>query len=125
MSGHMVAGLIQQVFSNYSDPYIKASGFDLSDYNEVMLSAYQNHAGETFVLPTDLGMVFTYLNTDHLAQAGVAFPSNDWTWDEALAMAQRLTLIEGESISRFGWTVPLGAGGVSKPRPSRRGWAPL
>lgn len=103
-------GFIEQGLLELLDPYIQASGFDLSDYNAVMLSAYQNEAGQTFALPTDLGMVFTYLNTDHLAEAGIAFPSNDWTWDEALAMAQRLTLVEGESLTRYGWTVSLGAG---------------
>jgi len=102
-------GFIERGFLEPLDPYVRASGFDLSIYNPVMLSAYQNDAGETFALPTDLGMVFTYLNTDHLARAGIAFPQSDWTWDEALDIARRLTSVEGDSIARYGWSVPLGA----------------
>lgn len=102
-------GFIEQGFLEPLDPYIKASGFDLSDYNDVMLSAYQNEAGETYALPTDLGLVFAYLNRDHLSQAGLAFPDNDWTWDDALDMAQRLMQTDGDAITRYGWGPGLGS----------------
>ncbi|MFN8444863.1 MAG: sugar ABC transporter substrate-binding protein [Caldilineaceae bacterium] len=47
-----------------------------------------------------------YYNKDLFDKAGVAYPSDAWTWDDFLAAAKQLTVREGDQASQ--WGVDLG-----------------
>ncbi|MHB0858086.1 MAG: ABC transporter substrate-binding protein [Anaerolineae bacterium] len=59
-----------------------------------------------------------YYNRDLFDAAGLDYPNNDWTWDDYLEAAQKLTITEGDEIVQYGtaWGYLPGWDG---------GWAPI
>lgn len=47
--------------------------------------------GEQWCLPKDFSPLAVYYNKKIFDAAGVAYPSDDWTWDDMLALAQQFT----------------------------------
>ncbi|NOZ28383.1 MAG: sugar ABC transporter substrate-binding protein [Chloroflexi bacterium] len=75
------------------DPWIEKSGYDLSDYWPALLeSAMWN--GSVYGLPRDIGLEVLYYRKDIFDEAGVAYPTEDWTWDDLVAAAEKLTIVE-------------------------------
>jgi multiple sugar transport system substrate-binding protein len=76
----------------YADlnPLIESHDVDLSVFDPQTLEAYQLD-GEQYGLPRSVTPVLTYYNEKMFDDAGVAYPEEDWTWDDFLAAAQALT----------------------------------
>ncbi len=72
------------------DPYIDASGYDLNDYWPGLLESAK-FEGSVYGFPRDIEVNVIYYNKDMFDAAGVAYPSDDWTWDDFLAAAEALT----------------------------------
>lgn len=60
--------------------------------------------GEVMCIPQNQSSLAVYLNTDLFAEAGVALPAADWTWDDLLATAEALTKdLDGDgTIDQYG-----------------------
>ena len=62
--------------------------------------------GDTVVgLPLGVGANFVMYNKDIFDEVGVAYPTEDWTVDEAIALAEQLTDLDN---GRWGWDRPRG-----------------
>lgn len=73
------------------NPLIAAdTGFDTSIYNAKALNAFA-YQGQQFGLVESFSNVVLYYNKDLFDAAGVAYPSADWTWEDELAAAQKLS----------------------------------
>lgn len=72
-------------------PYLAASDkIQVEDfYAEAIAPYYWN--GTLMCIPQNLSSLVVYYNKDLFNAAGVAYPSNDWTWAEFLAAAQAIT----------------------------------
>jgi multiple sugar transport system substrate-binding protein len=80
--------------------YLKAASFPLDTMFPGATAQYRwtdgefdsgNQSGNYFGLPSDAqSQVFVY-NKKMFDDAGVAYPTDDWTWDDMLAAAQKLT----------------------------------
>jgi multiple sugar transport system substrate-binding protein len=84
------------------DPYIKSSGMDLSDYwpGAILTTTYD---GSVYGFPRDLGIETIYYNKDDFDAAGIAYPSDSWTWDDLRSAAEKLTVKDSTGrISRYG-----------------------
>ncbi|MGA9350721.1 MAG: extracellular solute-binding protein [Anaerolineae bacterium] len=83
------------------DPWIKKTGYDLSDYWPALLeSAMYN--GSVYGLPRDISVEALYYNKDIFDEAGVSYPTDDWTWDDFLAAAEKLTVVEASGrVKRY------------------------
>jgi multiple sugar transport system substrate-binding protein len=64
---------------------------DLSDYYPGIL-AVNEHEGEIYGLPWIAQPVVTYFNRGMFDEAGLDYPTADWTWDDFVDMAKALTL---------------------------------
>lgn len=62
----------------------------MSDYYPQALRAFQ-WQGEQFCMPQNMSSPVIYYNKAIFAAAGVAYPTDDWTWDEFVATAQLVT----------------------------------
>ena len=71
------------------DPYIEASGYNLDDYWPGLLESAK-YEGHVYGFPRDIESNIIYYNRDMFDAAGVEYPSNDWTWDDFLAAAEKL-----------------------------------
>ncbi len=72
------------------DPYIEKSGYNLDDYWPGLLESAK-YEGSVYGFPRDIESNIIYYSKDMFDAAGVAYPTNDWTWDDFLAAAEKLT----------------------------------
>jgi multiple sugar transport system substrate-binding protein len=84
------------------DPYIEAAGYDLSDYWPALLESAMLD-GSVYGFPRDISLEVLYYNKDIFDEVGVAYPDESWTWDDLLAAAEELTVVEGTGrVTRHG-----------------------
>lgn len=62
-----------------------------SKYDETALTGYSTADGEQFALPSSFSTVLTFYNKDLFDAAGVEYPTSDWTWEDEMAAAEKLT----------------------------------
>lgn len=61
--------------------------------------------GKQYLLPSNWNTMLIYYNTKMFEAAGIDRPSDDWTWDQFLQIAQKLTTGSGGS-KVFGFVLP-------------------
>lgn len=91
------------MYENIS-PYIEADGYDVSLLGE---NAIKNSEidGNLYGLPIKQTRWLVYYNKDLFDEAGIPYPSDDWTWDEFRETAKTLTKGEGAD-KQWGFTAP-------------------
>lgn len=83
------------------DPYIEAAGYDLNDFWPGLLD-FASYNGSVYGFPRDIGLEVLYYNKDIFDEAGVAYPDDTWTWDDLLAAAEQLAVIESSGqVTRY------------------------
>jgi multiple sugar transport system substrate-binding protein len=71
-------------------PYIEKSGYNLDDYWPYLLDSAR-YNGAVYGLPRDIEAHALYYNKKLFDEAGVTYPTDEWTWDDLLAAAEKLT----------------------------------
>jgi multiple sugar transport system substrate-binding protein len=93
-------------------PFIKADPtFNIDDYWERSFDVFSYAGvgnnmryapfgkGKLYAFARDFNCSLLYYNRDHFDAAGVAYPTNDWTWDDLVAAAKKLTIdFDGDGI---------------------------
>jgi multiple sugar transport system substrate-binding protein len=101
----LAAGTIADVVDTNYDffPQLAASGalapLEVSNpgaYRESLIEAYSVD-GVSYGLPSSFSAVVLYYNADLFDQAGLEYPSADWTWDDERAAAEAITAL-GDDI---------------------------
>lgn len=83
------------------DPWIEKAGYDLADYWPALLESAM-YDGSVYGFPRDISVEVLYYNKDIFDEAGVAYPDDTWTWDDLLAAAEKLTVVEGSGrVARY------------------------
>lgn len=82
---------------------IKSSGVDLSGFNETALKAYQ-YEGDQYAIPNSFSNCILVYNKDLFDKAGIAYPTDDWTWDDVTTAGKAIRAL-GDDI--FGFYRPL------------------
>jgi len=72
------------------------SGVDTSGINQTALKAF-NVDGVQYGIPGCFSNVVLVYNKDLFDQAGIAYPTNDWTWDDAQTAAEAIRAL-GDDI---------------------------
>ena len=72
-------------FAAYANKGVLAelTGIDTSGYNATALNAFSVN-GKQYGVPGNFSNVVLIYNKDLFDQAGVAYPTDDWTWDDAM-----------------------------------------
>lgn len=73
---------------------------DLSGINPTALSAF-NMNGKQYGLPGSFSNVVLVYNKDLFDQAGVAYPTTDWTWKDAQVAAEAITALGDNTFGIF------------------------
>lgn len=101
----LAAGTIADVVDTNYDffPQLAASGalapLEVSNpgaYRESLLEAYSVD-GVSYALPSSFSAVVLYYNADLFDQAGLDYPSADWTWEDEREAAEAITAL-GDDI---------------------------
>ncbi len=100
MSGaYFYAGAMRNAFKDLG-PYVKQAGIDLNSYfTEAENSMYQ---GKLLAVPEELDILALAYNKDLFDQAGVAYPTDVWTWDDLLDAATKLTRKSSDGRQTYG-----------------------
>ena len=72
-------------------PLAEEAGFDLANFDELFLSLAE-YEGKIGFLPRAADVVVTYYNKRMFDDAGVPYPTPEWTYDDMLAAAEKLTI---------------------------------
>lgn len=83
-------------------PDIKQSHFDINRFEPGYIGEYQYH-GSTYALPDRGGYIMMYYNKDMFAKAHVAPPTRNWTWNDFLNAAKKLTIKKGNKTVQWGY----------------------
>ena len=104
------------------DDLISSTGTDTSGIQGTLDSIAID--GQTYGLPYKTSSWVVFYNKDIFDAAGVAYPSEDWTWDEYYEIAGQLTSGEGDSKiygslnfqpTSMWWRVPANIKGSTNP----------
>lgn len=68
----------------------------ISDINPNLIKGFQKD-GQTYLLPNNWNAMMMYYNTKMFQDAGIQRPADDWTWNDFLDVAKKLTAGEGGS----------------------------
>lgn len=71
---------------------------DTSGYNETALSAFKVD-GKQYGVPGNFSNVVLIYNKDLFDEAGVEYPNDDWTWDDAMTASEKISALGSKIIS--------------------------
>lgn len=72
------------------NPHFESDSFDLAPFEPSIISGL-SYEGTSYALPYDVGPWLVFYNRDKFAEAGLAEPALDWTFDDFKAAAVKLT----------------------------------
>jgi len=82
-------------------PWIEKSGYDLDDYWPALLESAM-YEGDVYGFPRDIGLEVLYYNKDIFDEVGLDYPVEGWTWEDLLAAAEKLTIVESSGrVARY------------------------
>jgi multiple sugar transport system substrate-binding protein len=100
-----VSKFVKQGVVEPLDDYIKRDNFDMSVFFPDIAKIGQLE-GKTYLLTKDYSPLVLFYNKALFEKAGVAPPSADWTWQDFLETAKKLTVTDGDKVTQWGAQVP-------------------
>ena len=76
------------------DDMIAEQGIDVANYPAGLVALY-NIDGAQYALPKDFDTIGVWYNKALFDEAGVEYPTDDWTWEDMAAKAAELTKDDG------------------------------
>lgn len=73
---------------------IKEDNVDTGKYPEALVELY-NVDGKQYAIPKDFDTIGVWYNKKIFDEAGVPYPTDDWTWDDMADIAKQLTRSDG------------------------------
>lgn len=87
---------IEQGYVESLEPYVAADSFSLDNYLG-MDNPYRAADGTLYALPFRSDFWVLFYNKTLFDKAGVAYPTNDMTWDQYAELARKMTSGEGDT----------------------------
>lgn len=105
--GSNIGHLLDQKIALDLTPLLEDGSFDLSDYYPSVLEASMDQ-GRLGAIPVMAEVPGVFYNKALFDEAGVAYPQDDWTWDEFVKKARMLNKYDsdGEVIRYGAYLVP-------------------
>lgn len=112
-----VAKFVELGAASNLDPYINGDNPLDMDVFFPGVAAFGQVGGETYYLTKDYSPLVLYYNKDHFDEAGLEYPTAEWTWDDLLNAALALTVdgdgnnaasedFDSGDIERWGIQIP-------------------
>ncbi|MBE3576180.1 MAG: sugar ABC transporter substrate-binding protein [Limnochordales bacterium] len=84
-------------------PYIERDKIDLNAYVPTIVNQHRQPDGNFYTMSKDFSTMGIFYNKDHFDEAGIPYPTNKWTWNEALVWGQKLTRRDASGkVIRYG-----------------------
>ena len=78
-----------------------AAAIGFSNFNDRFCKPYM-YQGRHYAVPFMWDSIVLFYNKAAFDQAGIAYPNETWTWDDYYGAARRLTIKNGDTVSRYG-----------------------
>ena len=85
------------------DDILKTEGIDTSVYNKMALGAF-NADGKQYGVPNSFSNVVLIYNKDLFDKAKVSYPTDEWTWEDAMGAAEKIRALGDDT---FGYYHPI------------------
>ena len=87
-------------------PHLDAQAFNRDEFYDVGLRPY-TFRGNLYGLPREIDEWIIFYNKDLFDEAGVDYPTGDWSWDDLIANAKKLTKRDADGrATQFGFGYP-------------------
>lgn len=108
------------------NPYIQESKLNLDDYVQVPFEKFTQE-GKLYAFPMGVTIQMLAYNKDIFDKAGEKYPTKDWTWDDLLRVATKMTLDKnGKHPNDAGFDpTNVTQWGIEMALDEESGWAPL
>jgi multiple sugar transport system substrate-binding protein len=84
-------------------PAFAEAGIDVNEeFGESTASIFQSD-GKLWAAPDRSGAMVLYYNKDHFDEAGLDYPTEDWTWEDFRDAARELTKRDGDNVQQWGF----------------------
>ncbi len=80
----------------------QGSAFNLKDFAPGAIENWTSPDGKLYGLPTLMNTYGLWYNEDLFNKAGVPLPKPGWTYDDMFAAAEKLTVKDGDKVTRYG-----------------------
>ncbi len=95
---YMASGLVLNL-----QPFIDKEGLDLSPFPQSLRDIY-SYDGKTYGIPKDYDTIALVYYKPAFDEVGIPYPNADWTWDDLLEAAKKLTVRGADGkVSRWGF----------------------
>ncbi len=84
---------------------IKKNEIDMKDFWKE-LDPYIYFKNTPYGFPDNITPLVVYYNKDIFDKWGVSYPDKNWTWNDLLEKAKKMTKKEGQEYSSFGFEIP-------------------
>lgn len=84
------------------DDYISRTDAFKTDDLVPSVASFNNTLGATYGLPWCMAVEILYYNKDMFDKASVAYPTNDWTWQQFEDAAKKLTIVQDGKTVQWG-----------------------
>ena len=85
-------------------PCAEETGLNLDDFDEKFLQLAE-YDGKVGFLPRAADVVVLYYNKRMFDEAGVAYPDENWTYDDMMAAAEQLTVKDADgTVTQYGYS---------------------
>jgi multiple sugar transport system substrate-binding protein len=85
------------------DDYIAKDGLDLAKTFGPTVPQIFKYEDKQYAIPDRSGAMVLYYNKAMFDKAGVKYPTAEWTWDDLLSAAQKLTIRQGAKTVQWGF----------------------
>ncbi|HVB75239.1 MAG TPA: ABC transporter substrate-binding protein [Ktedonobacteraceae bacterium] len=86
-------------------PYMARDNVQSADYYSSLLNPFSCKGGQIYGLPKDWNSLAVFYNKQMFQAAGVSFPDANWTWNDMLTDAKKLTRPGNAATSVYGITL--------------------
>jgi carbohydrate-binding protein len=87
------------------DNLMATSGVSRDDFIPALIDAF-TYKGKTYGIPKDFNTLGMFYNKALFDKAGLAYPTDDWTWDDLRAAAEKLTDLSDPNRPVYGFCTP-------------------
>ncbi|GIQ64962.1 sugar ABC transporter substrate-binding protein [Paenibacillus cisolokensis] len=76
---------------------------NMEEYNAELFEPFKFDGKNMYVAPENYQTLTLYYNKTAFDNAGLDYPNADWTWEDVLEAAKKLTIREGNRVTQYGF----------------------
>lgn len=93
-----------EILLDLTDKIAESDAIDTDNYPADIWDLYSLD-GKNYAVPKDVDTIALWYNKTMFDAAGLEYPTADWTWEDLIDAAQKLTIKEGNETTQYGYVM--------------------